>query len=295
MSFQLPADLRHATARINGFQMHYVTAGRGPLLLLLHGFPDFWFSWRHQLAPLAEQFTVVAPDQRGYNQSEKPGWGYEVDVLVEDVVALIQALGHERALLAGHDWGGAVAWATAIARPQHVERLAVLNTPHPARLAEELRSNPRQVLRSAYMGFFTLPALPELTLRANDYAVLERELRRDLRGAIDADELAAYKAAWAQPGALTASLSWYRAAAARGPAGLRADGSTVCTRPSLLIWGDRDRFLGPEVFAGNERFAPQLSTLHVPGAGHWVQQWAPEQVTEALRRFFGAGAADRLQ
>lgn len=278
--------------------MHYVTAGSGPLLVLLHGFPDFWYTWRRQLAPLAERFTVVAPDQRGYNESEKPGWGYGVDVLVADVVELIERLGHERALLVGHDWGGAVAWATAIARPQRVERLAVLNTPHPARFAEELLCNLRQMLRSAYMGFFTLPALPELALNANNYAVIERALRRDLKDRISTEEIAAYKLALSKPGALTAGLNWYRAAAAQGPAGLLADGQSLCTRPTLLIWGDRDPYLGPELFVDNERFAPQLSTLHVPGASHWVHQWAPELVTRELTAFFSGGVTggpDRLE
>ena len=298
MSYTLPPDLRHETVRVNGISMHYVTAGSGPLLLLLHGFPEFWYSWRHQLAPLAKQFTVVAPDQRGYNETEKPGWGYSVDVLVADVVELIAALGHERALLVGHDWGGAVAWATAIARPQRVERLAVLNVPHPARFVEQLRRSPRQLLRSAYMGFFALPTLPELALSASNYAAIERALRRDLGAAISDEEIAAYKAAISTPGALTAGLNWYRAAASRGPRGIFADAQTVCTRPTLLLWGDRDAYLGPELFRGNERFAPDLTTLHVPGAGHWVQQWAPELVTRELLAFFSGGATsgpDRLQ
>jgi pimeloyl-ACP methyl ester carboxylesterase len=287
MTPQLPADLRHATAQINGVALHYVTAGSGPLLVLLHGFPDFWFSWRFQLAPLAERFTVVAPDQRGYNLSGKPGWGYTIDVLVEDVLELIRALGHERAMLVGHDWGGAVAWATAIARPERVERLAVLNIPHPLRFAEELSRNPRQLLRSAYMGFFTLPFLPERALRSGNYAALKRALKLDLGDRLSDEELAAYREAWSQPGALTGGLNWYRAAASRGFGGLLAGTETICTRPTLLIWGDRDAYLGPELFVGNERFAPQLATRHVPGAGHFIQQQAPGAVNAALLEFFG--------
>jgi pimeloyl-ACP methyl ester carboxylesterase len=289
-------ELRHGYAQINGIRLHYVTAGSGPLLLLLHGFPDFWFSWRRQIPALAERFTVVAPDQRGYNETDKPGWGYGVDVLVADVVELIGALGHERAMLVGHDWGGAVAWAAAIARPHRVARLAVINTPHPAVFAEQLRSNPRQMARSAYMGFFALPLLPELALRAGDYAAIERELRRDLPGAISAAEIAAYKDAIRRPGALTAALGWYRAAARQGARGLFAGTAMRCTVPTLQIWGDRDPYLGPELYAHTGRFAPDLASLPIPGAGHWAHQWVPDQVNEALLAFFGGGQGpDRLQ
>jgi pimeloyl-ACP methyl ester carboxylesterase len=279
--------LHHGYARVNGIRMHYVAAGDGPLLLLLHGFPDFWFSWRRQIPALAARFTVVAPDQRGYNETDKPGWGYTVDVLVADVVELIAALGHERAMLVGHDWGGAVAWAAAIARPHRVARLAVINAPHPAIFAEHLRRNPRQVARSAYMGFFALPLLPELALRAGDYAVIERELRRDLPGAIGDAEIAAYKDAIGRPGALSAALGWYRAAARQGARGLFAGTGMRCEVPALQIWGDRDRYLGPELFIGTERYAPDLASLHIPGAGHWAHQWAPDPVNRALLAFFG--------
>ena len=284
-------DLHHGYARINGIRMHYVTAGDGPLLILLHGFPDFWFSWRRQLPVLARHFTVVAPDQRGYNETDKPGWGYSVDVLVADLIELIQALGHERAMLAGHDWGGAVAWATAIARPHRVSRLAVLNSPHPAIFLKHMRRNPRQMLRSAYMGFFTLPLLPELALRAGNYAAIERELRRDLRDAISDDEIKAYKEAISRPGALSAALNWYRAAARGGDHGLFAGSGMRCQVPTLQIWGDRDPYLGPELFHGAERFAPDIISLQIPGAGHWVHQWAPDRVNDALLTFFGGATA----
>jgi pimeloyl-ACP methyl ester carboxylesterase len=284
------SELRHEYVRLNGIRMHYVRAGSGPLLLLLHGFPDFWFSWRRQIPLLAERFTVVAPDQRGYNETDKPGWGYSVDVLVADIVELIQALGHERAFVAGHDWGGAVAWALAIARPHRVERLAVINAPHPAIFTERLRDSPRQLLRSSYMGFFAMPALPELVLGANNYEPLMHMIRRDLPdGAISGAELEAYRAAIATPGALTAALGWYRAAARQGANGLLAESAARCEVPTLQIWSDQDPYLGPEVFAGTERFVPDLTALQIPGAGHWVHQWAPTQVNDALLEFFTSG------
>jgi epoxide hydrolase 4 len=278
--------LRHEYVQINGIRMHYVIAGDGPLVLMLHGFPDFWYTWRHQLAALADQFTVVAPDQRGYNETAKPNWGYSVDVLVADVVELIHALGHQRALLVGHDWGAAVAWAVAIARPHRVERLAVLNVPHPAVFAAHLRSNPRQMLRSAYMGFFTLPRLPEFALSRDDYAPIRRILRRDLGDAISDAEIAAHIDALRTPGTLTGGLNWYRAAAAQGSRGLYASTEMHCDVPALLIYGDRDPFLGAELFAGNERFAPDLRVRPVPGAGHWVHLKEHTLVTAELRAFF---------
>lgn len=289
MTIDALQGVRHEQIKVNGIRMHIAVAGSGPLVLLLHGFPDFWRSWRHQIPALAEQFTVAAPDQRGYNQSDKPTWGYGVDVLVADVVELIAALGHERALLVGHDWGGAVAWATAIARPHRVARLAIINTPHPAVFAHHLRSNPRQMLRSAYMGLFALPWLPERLLAANDFAVLEREIRADLGDAFDEQEWAIWKDAIARPGALTGGLNWYRAAVRQGTRGLFAGTKMRCEVPTLLLMGERDRYLGPELAAGHERFVPDLRLRRVPSAGHWVQQREPALVTAELLRFFAGG------
>jgi pimeloyl-ACP methyl ester carboxylesterase len=285
---EMNPNLRHEYVQINSIRMHYAIAGEGPLVLFLHGFPDFWYTWRHQIAALADQFTVAAPDQRGYNETAKPDWGYSVDVLASDVVELIHALGQERAFLVGHDWGAAVAWAVAIAYPYRVERLAVLNVPHPAVFAEHLRSNPRQMLRSSYMGFFTLPYLPELALSRNDYAPIRRILRRDLGDAISDAEIAAHLDAVRTPGTLTGGLNWYRAAAAQGPRGLYAGTEIRCTAPTLIIYGDSDPFLGAELFTGNERFAPDLRLRPVPGAGHWVHIKEHALVTAGLRAFFTA-------
>ncbi len=281
------SELRHAFAEVNGIRMHYVTAGQGPLVVLLHGFPEFWYSWRKQIEALAEHFTVVAPDQRGYNETDKPDWGYETDVLVADVVGLIEALGYERARVVGHDWGGAVAWATAIARPHRVERLAILNTPHPAVFAEHLRNNPAQMRRSWYMGFFLLPTLPELAFRANDYATVERALRADTpAGTFSDDDIAAYKDAISKPGALTAAINWYRAAGRQGTRGLFAGTAMRCEVPTLLIWGEADRYLGPELVEGTRQYVPDLTIRRLPGVSHWVQQEAPDEVNRYLLDFF---------
>jgi pimeloyl-ACP methyl ester carboxylesterase len=155
------AMVEHHYIHVNGIKMHYVKAGQGErLVLLLHGFPEFWYSWRNQIPALSEQFTVVAPDLRGYNETEKPSWGYGIDVLVNDVISLIRELGYEKAIVVGHDWGGAIAWATAIAYPHRVERLIVLNCPHPSIFRKALRTNREQQGRSWYMGFFQLRFAP---------------------------------------------------------------------------------------------------------------------------------------
>lgn len=278
--------VQQGLVRVNGIELHYVTRGTGPLVLLLHGFPEFWYSWRHQIPALAEHYTVVALDQRGYNESAKPEWGYETDVLVADVVEVIKALGYERAILVGHDWGGVVAWATAISYPQRIERLIVLNAPHPAIFAEQLRTNPEQRRKSLYMGFFALPFLPELLLSRNDYAALERILRGQARraDAFHDEDIEHYKDAISKPGALTAALNWYRAAA-RGTRGMyRASGMQV-QAPTLLIWGANDRFLGSELVVGTERFVADLTVRMIDDSSHWVQQDAPDEVTRHMLAF----------
>lgn len=300
-----PDDFEHHYTRVNGIRMHYVKAGSGPrLLVLLHGFPECWWSWRHQLAlfmpghpaaageagagaRLAERFTVVAPDLRGYNETDRPGWGYELDVLVSDIVELIGQLGHTKAIVAGHDWGGAIAWALAISHPQRVERLIVMNAPHLARFAESLRGNWRQVLRSWYMLFFQLPWLPEAMLRADDYAGIERIIRGS---AIDKtrftdEDIRVYKSAMAQPGALTGALNYYRAMLRQGDRGMfRGTGMRV-PAPTLLVWGEEDIALGKELTYGTERFVPDLRVRYIPNCSHWVQQEQPELVNQYMLEF----------
>lgn len=283
------SELRHAFAEVNGIRMHYVTAGQGPLVLLLHGFPEFWYSWRKQIPALAEHFTVVVPDQRGYGETDKPGWGYEVDVLVADMLELIGVLGHERAMVVGHDWGGAVAWAMAIAYPQRVERLAILNAPHPKVFAKHLRGNKAQQRRSWYMGFFMLPALPELAFKADDYALVERIFRATTPpGTFSDEEIVAYKDALSKPGALTAALNWYRAAGRQGSRGLLAGTQMRCEVPTLLIWGDNDIALGAEMLADHPTYVPQLTVHRLPGVSHWVQHQAPDEVNQALLAFLSS-------
>jgi pimeloyl-ACP methyl ester carboxylesterase len=295
-----PQDLAHHYIQLDGIRMHYVQVGHGPkLLVLLHGFPECWWSWRHQLRlfrddpALAARFTVVAPDMRGYNQTDRPSWGYELDVLAQDIVSLIHGLGHARAIVAGHDWGGNIAWALAITRPDVVERLIALNIPHPALFAEGATTNWRQMLRSWYILFFQLPFLPEFLIRRNDYAFIETVLRGT---AIDAaaftdQDIAIYKRAIAQPGAATAELSYYRVLVQQGSRDMfRGTGMRVSV-PTLMIWGEQDTALGKELTYGTERFAPDLRIHYIPNCSHWVQQERPCEVNAAMLDFLNGLAS----
>lgn len=281
-----PDDFEHRYAQINGIRMHYVHAGIGDrLAVLLHGFPECWYSWRHQIGPLAEQFTVVAPDMRGYNETEKPARGYELDVLVEDVAALIRHLGHERAMVVGHDWGGAIAWATAIARPALVERLVVVNSPHLGVFGPRTKLSLAQMLRSWYILFFQIPWLPELIIRADEFRFVERAIARQIRGAqVSDDEVRFFTQAIARPGALTAAINYYRR-------GLRSTGGIFngtglrVAAPTLLIWGEEDAYLGRELLAGTERFVPDLQVRTIAGCSHWAQQDRPDLVTKWILQF----------
>lgn len=302
-----PPELHHHRELVGDLEMHWVEAGDGPTVILLHGFPEFWYSWRRQLADLAGAgFTAVAPDQRGYNLTGKPAGleSYGIGALGGDVLALMDRLEVERAGIAGHDWGGVVAWWLAARHPERIERLAVLNAPHPAAY-RRLLSRSDQLLRSWYVLFFQLPRLPEAAIRAFDFGVLDRIFRTQpvREGAFDGDEIAAYKAAVARPGALTAALNWYRAnfpgrrrVAAR-PAGVAPEGGRDRSRsgrvdrhrvevPTLVIWGERDPYLSPRLAEGLERWVPDVEVVRLPEASHWVLADAPERVSRLLEEFF---------
>jgi pimeloyl-ACP methyl ester carboxylesterase len=283
-----PSAFDHRYIRVNGIRMHYVQAGvGGRLLVLLHGFPEFWWSWRYQIPALSRHFTVVAPDLRGYGETDKPRWGYELDVLVNDVVSLIHELGHTRAIVAGHDWGGAIAWSLAIAYPQRIERLIALNIPHPALMARALGRNWRQMLRSWYILFFQLPLLPEALIRADDYRAVERAFRGMAvdKSRFDDETIGRFKAALARPGALTAALSYYRALLKQGARGLFLGSGMRVRAPTLMVWGERDFALGKELTYGTERYVPDLRIRYLPNCSHWVQQERPDEVNQYMLDF----------
>lgn len=276
----------HHTVASNGITMHYVTQGEGPLLLLLHGFPEFWYSWRYQICVLAELgYRVVAPDLRGYNETEKPRRGYDIPTLLRDITGLITALGEERAIIVGHDWGGVLAWQFAIDYPQMTEKLVVLNAPHPGAMMREMRTL-RQLRKSWYIFAFQIPWLPEYVLSRNH----ANEIGRMLRGAAlqkDAfprEETAKYQEAMSKPGAIRAALAYYRQLVRRGPGAYRRRNLQI-EAPTLLIWGEHDIALGHELTEGLDSWVPNLRIKRIPDSGHWVQQEQPTQVNQYLIEF----------
>jgi pimeloyl-ACP methyl ester carboxylesterase len=286
-------DLAHGYAEVaDGVRLHYVEAGEGPLLVLLHGFPEFWYSWRRQIPALAAAgFRVVAPDMRGYNLSDKPaGWrSYDLALLAGDIAGLIRHFGESEANVAGHDWGAAVAYGVAMNHPEVVRRLAILNVPHPERMLHGLRT-PRQLRKSWYMFFFQIPRLPEALLRKDDFAFAKRSLRGDSRESFSDADLQRYAEAWSQPGALTGMIDYYRAALRRSP---RAAASQLrpISAPTLVIWGERDRHLGAELAEPLPRWVPDLRVERLPNATHWVHHEEPARVNELLGEFFAGEPA----
>ena len=282
-------DLRDGYADLGDVRLHYVEAGEGPLVLLLHGFPEFWYGWHNQIPALADAgFRVVAPDLRGYNLSERPeGVGaYDVDRLATDVRDLVRERGAERALIAGHDWGAIVAWWVAMRHPEVVDRLAILNVPHPRRMLEGLRT-PRQLRRSWYVFFFQLPFVPERLLGARHARGLRDVLQRSANpGSFSEEDLDRYAEAWARPGAITAMLNWYRAAMRRGPrATLRR--IRPIAAPTVVIWGEQDIALGAELAEPRAEDVPGLeAVVRLPEASHFVQHDAPAKVNAVLTAFF---------
>ena len=287
MTATASAEISHGEALVgDGVRLHYVEAGEGPLVVLLHGFPAFWYSWRHQIPALAQAgFHVVAPDMRGYNLSDKPsGWrAYETDRLAGDIDGLIRHFGVERAHLVGHDWGAAVAYSVAMLHPEVVERLAILNVPHPARMLAGLRTV-RQLRKSWYMFFFQLPSLPERLMAKDNFSFAKRSLRADAPNAFSDEDLERYVESWSQPGALTGMINYYRAALRHSPRTVLANMRPI-PASTLVIWGERDSYLGSELAEPESRWVPNVRVERLPESAHWVQLDAPDRVNELLVGF----------
>jgi pimeloyl-ACP methyl ester carboxylesterase len=281
------SELREGYAEIGDVRLHYVEAGEGPLIVLLHGFPDFWYGWRHQIAPLAAAgFRVVAPDMRGYNLSSRPEGvaAYDTDPLVADIRGLVEERGARSALLVGHDWGGTVAWATAMHHPEVVDRLAILNAAHPRRLQQGLH-HPDQLRRSWYFFFFALPELPEAVVHADRWRFF-RHFLRDASPALTPEETDRYIEAWSQPGAATAMINYYRASV-RTPAKQTEAALRPIKAPTMVVWGQRDRYLGPELAEPDRDDVPNLDRVeYLPDASHWVHHDDSERVAQLLVEFF---------
>lgn len=279
-------SIAHHYVPTNGLRLHVAQCGpaAGPLVVLLHGFPEYWASWRAQLrAVAAAGYRGWAPDQRGYNLSEKPVGSrpYALPTLAADVLGLLDAAGCRQASIVGHDWGGLVAWYLAAHHPERVARVTIINVPHPAVVVPNLWRIPSQLARSWYIAFFQLPALPERLLLRRNWQLGEQMLLRTSRpGTFSAAEVARYKVAWAQPGALTAMLNWYRAL--RLPLGTRWP---RIRGPVQVIWGRQDAFLKARLAGLSLQECARGQLHYFPRATHWVQLEEPEAVNALLLNF----------
>lgn len=281
-----PPQLVHRYAQLGEIRLHYVEAGEGPLVVLLHGFPDFWYSWRHQIPVLAAAgYRVIAPDMRGYNESDKPDGvrAYGIDRLVDDVGRLIDHLDAPRAHVVGHDWGGVVAWNFAMQQPAKVDRLVVLNAPHPRRYVRSLPS--RQALKSWYVLFFQLPWLPERLLAMRDYEPLRRVLATASRGAIEPEDVDEYVRAAQRSNGLHYPINYYRGLLRGDPLRMLRWARPV-TSPVLVLWGDKDIALEGHTADPGPAWA-EVTMQHFESAGHWVHLDEPDGVNAALVDFLG--------
>jgi epoxide hydrolase 4 len=291
-------SIHHDYASVNGVRLHYAHAGQGPLILFLHGFPEFWYCWKQQLEDLGHDYHAVAPDLRGFNLSDHPAEvkQYKARILVEDVRQLAEHFGREKFVLVAHDWGGAVAWAYAMAHPQTLSKLVMVNSPHPVTFARELARNQAQQDASQYMNLLRSDKA-ERVLSENNYArLMKMTLESWGGGAIDPAERAAYVGAWSQPGALTGSLNYYRASPLYPPIGddpgaqtVKLDPADFMVRvPTLVVWGMRDQALLPGCLDGLEACVPDLRIERLPQATHWVMHEEPARLNHLIREFIGA-------
>ncbi len=278
--------LTDRTVATNGIHLHVVEAGpsSGPLVVLLHGFPEFWYGWRHQIPALAQAgFRVWVPDQRGYNLSDKPRGvsSYGLDLLARDILGLLDAAGAARAKVVGHDWGAAVGWWLAARYPERLERYVAINVPHHAVMAKALRGSWAQIKKSWYIFYFGIPWLPESNLRANSFDMMVRSLKHtSRRGTFSDEDISRYREAWGRPGAVTGMLNWYRAAIRQNL--LRPPKPQQIEVPTLLIWGAQDRFLGQEMAQPSIDLCREGRLEVIQEATHWVMAEEPEQVNRLL-------------
>lgn len=283
-------SVKHEYIEVNGVKLHIAKQGNGKkLVVLLHGWPEFWYTWRYQIPVLAEKYTVVAPDLRGFNLSEKPRGvsNYKTDTIATDIAELIKKLGFKKAYIVGHDWGGAVAWTFATMFPELTDKLVVCNCPHPKIMLKSLTSSPMQVLRSWYIFMHQIPLLPEMMYQM----ALPLFFKQIIRGWMynkenfTDEDLNAFVAAYRQKGALTSSINYYRAMLQTKP-NLKIFNKKI-QAPTLLIWGEGDKALGKELTYGTEAFIEGSYELKfLPKCSHWTQNDCPNEVNNFLLDFF---------
>jgi pimeloyl-ACP methyl ester carboxylesterase len=282
----------------NNVKLHTILDGPkdGEPIVFLHGFPDFWYGWHHQIPFFAAQgYRVIVPDQRGYNLSDKPGSvdNYHISILAKDIIALIDALSYETVHLVGHDWGGAVAWWVARMFPQRLKTLNILNAPYPTVMAKKLRGGSlRQLARSWYMFFFQIPWLPEALTGIGRYEAFADTIRRTANpGSFTDDDLKLYREAWSQPGAMTGMINWYRAL-------LRSPGETQTAKPSSaasprfkiptrtqILWGEQDLFIEKDLAVASLAVCEDGEVVYFPRSTHWIQHDEPDDVNRYILEF----------
>jgi epoxide hydrolase 4 len=281
------ANLRFSHRTTNGIKLHVAEAGPtdGRLVILLHGFPEFWYGWRHQIDVLVDAgYRVVAPDQRGYNLSDQPKGraAYDLDLLALDVVGLAQDIGRQSFAVVGHDWGSAVGWWIASNHPGRLERFAALSAPHPAVWMDAIRNDPEQRKKSWYVSAFRLPWLPEFLIRQRNFKALADALREAKRPEACSDaDLARYREAWSVPGTLTGMVNWYRAALAKN---IPSGNPGRVTVPTLIVWGNSDKYGIPALAERSGKLCDNASVVYLD-ASHWVQHDEPKRVNELLLDF----------
>lgn len=272
----------HEFVTLEDVTLHYVSAGSRdkPLVLLLHGFPDFWFSWKYQILDLKKDFWVVVPDLRGYGQSSKPASvdDYQASKLIEDVHGLVKSLGRQKVTVIGHDWGAPIAWSFATKHEDLVEKLIIINGPHPVAMQRQLHNSLDQIFKSWYIVAFQLPCVAEASLSLNDMQALDK-----LHAVYNDEEREAFKYTFGKPGALTGPINYYRASFRRpSRGGLKFRRLAI---PVLIVWGRRDMALTEGIAVLNLDYASGGRVEYVSDAGHWVQRERPEIVNGHIRRF----------
>ena len=283
---ELGIPLEAQRVKVGEVELFVVQAGPagGPPVVLLHGFPEFWYAWKGAIAPLAAAgFRVVVPDQRGYDQSDKPAGvdSYRIDRLGDDVAGLIRALGFEKACVAAHDWGGGVAWNLAIRHPERVRKLAVIDTPHP-QAARDVESKEQKI--SWYRTFFQIPWLPEEVARWGNWYVTAKLLRDTARpGAFPDAKLDLYRSAWDRDGAYGTMVDWYRAAYRFEPTDTR---ERRVSAPTLILLAPGDAFIPSDLTRASLRYLDDGRLVELPGGTHWVLQEDPGRVAAILAGFF---------
>ena len=291
---QLGIELESTRMAGSGVLIHVMFAGpkEGPPVVLLHGYPEFWWAWNRQIAHLARAgYRVIVPDQRGYNSSEKPRGveAYRVDLLMADIIALIVRLRYDDVYLAGHDWGGAIAWRIAIEHPERVRKLVMFNSPHPLAWRDAEQNPAKGESINWFRTFFQLPVIPELATRAGNFRMVVNSLRETSRpGTFPDHVMNYYRYAWARNWSMHSMINWYRAAF-RYPVEVADD--SIVRVPTRIVWGLQDRFFDPQMVQLSLKYCADATLREVPNAGHWLLHEEPELTSGEMTAFFHPGTA----